>query len=268
MCLILFAYEAHPDYRLVLLANRDEFYARPTAPADFWPEVPALLAGRDLEAGGTWMGINHNGRLAAVTNYRDPGETGNGPSRGRLTRDFLSAAAMPQAFLAGLDPPAETYRGFNLLLGDGGNLFYTSNRDQGGLRSLSAGIYGLSNHLLDTPWPKVERGKAALSEALNRQPTPDENELLAILSDRTVAADDQLPDTGVGLAWERVLAPAYIVSPNYGTRSSSLLLIDECGHVMFVERTFADQGRFVGERRFAFEAPAWARPSCVGASAL
>jgi uncharacterized protein with NRDE domain len=259
MCLILFAYDVHPAYRLVLLANRDEFYARPTAPAAFWPEAPELLAGRDLVAGGTWLGVSRGGRLAAVTNYRDPSDERHGPSRGLLTRDFLLTTAAPRPFLAKRDPPAGAYCGFNLLFGDGDGLSYYSNRDDG-LRPVSAGLYGLSNHLLDTPWPKVTRGRNALARALALPAPLDEDQLLALLADRSMAPDDQLPETGVGPEWERILSPTFIISPRYGTRASSLLLIDIRGHVTFMERRFAADGRSAGEGHFEFDSAAWARP--------
>ena len=252
MCLILFAHERHPRYRLVLAANRDEFYGRPTAPARFWDEAPDLLAGRDLKGGGTWLGVSRGGRFAAITNYREPGfHEKDAPSRGALVADFLLGQDEPGAYLEVLAPTADRYNGFNLLVGDMGahstaahptaahptaGLGYFSNRD-GAVRTLEPGVYGLSNHLLDTPWPKVERGKAWLERHL-RETDVDAEALLDALNDPAQAPDDALPDTGIGLAWERVLSPLFIRSPDYGTRASSVLLIDYDGQVAFAERTF------------------------------
>ena len=254
MCLVLFAYRHVPGYRLVLAANRDEFYARPTAPADFWADAPGLLAGRDLQAGGTWMGVTRAGRYAALTNYRDPttARTG-GPSRGSLVVDALRSPEPPPAFLDRLAPAAARYDGFNLLLGDADGLYYASNRD-GRPRAVAPGLHGLSNHLLDTPWPKVRRGKAALADALREHP-PDPDRLLDLLADAEVAPDADLPNTGVGLAWERALSPLRIVTPDYGTRTSTVLLITDDGHVTFAERPVhvpADASETT-PRRFAFD---------------
>jgi uncharacterized protein with NRDE domain len=241
MCLILFAWKMHENFPLVLAANRDEFYERPSAPAAFWEEAPDLLAGRDLREGGTWLGITRKGRLAALTNYRDPKSLKTGaPSRGRLVSDYLRSREIPEAYLHRIAPDADRFNGFNLLVGDPGDLFCFSNR---GIRErLDPGIYGLSNHLLDTPWPKVERGKSMLKDLLKEQKDPSPEALFALLADRTRPPDDLLPDTGVGLAWERVLSPLFIESPVYGTRSSTALLIDRRGGVTFAERVFNGGG--------------------------
>jgi uncharacterized protein with NRDE domain len=237
MCLILFAWKMHENYPLVLAANRDEFYDRPSAPAAFWEDAPDLLAGRDLRDRGTWLGITRGGRVAALTNYRDPASLKIGaPSRGMLVGDYLRGREIPEAYLHRIAPGADRFNGFNLLVGDTEDLFCFSNR--GARERLDPGIYGLSNALLDTPWAKVERGKTALSALLKEKMDPSPEALFALLTDRTRPPDDRLPDTGVGLAWERILSPLFIESPVYGTRSSTVLLIDRRGGVTFVERVF------------------------------
>jgi uncharacterized protein with NRDE domain len=241
MCLILFAWKMDENFPLVLAANRDEFYERPSAPAAFWDDMPDLLAGRDLREGGTWLGVTTKGRLAALTNYRDPASLKIGaPSRGRLVSDYLHGREIPEAYLRRIAPDADCFNGFNLLVGDPADLFCYSNR--GARERLDPGIYGLSNCLLNTPWPKVERGKTALTALLKEQKGLSPERLFALLADRTRPPDDHLPDTGVGLAWERVLSPPFIESPVYGTRSSTVLLIDRRGEVTFTERVFNGGG--------------------------
>jgi uncharacterized protein with NRDE domain len=239
MCLILFAYQIHPHYRLVLGANRDEFYARPTAPLDFWPDHPEVLAGRDLEQNGTWMGITRSGRLAAVTNYREPRIMKTGaPSRGHLVADFLLGRMPPDAYMRHIAARADQYNGFNLIVGDSVNLVYFSNRGKE-VHALGPGIYGLSNHLLDTAWPKVALGKQRLGMHVNRAPEISPDSILTLLQDQTPGAEEDLPSTGVNLAWEKALSPIFIASPDYGTRSSSVLMIDAEGRIRFTERTWA-----------------------------
>jgi uncharacterized protein with NRDE domain len=238
MCLLLMALNTHSTYPLILLANRDEYYDRPTASARFWDEAPSVLAGKDLRAGGTWLGITRTGRIAAVTNYRDPASIKQGlPSRGRLVSDFLLGQRGPEEYIDILDREAGKYNGFNLIIGDKGLLYWYSNRGHG-VQSLGPGIYGLSNHLLDTPWPKVARGKEALANLISEQGAPPLEDFFDILADRTIADDLFLPHTGVELEWERILSPIFIVSPTYGTRSSTVMLIDADNQVTFVEKTF------------------------------
>jgi uncharacterized protein with NRDE domain len=237
MCLILLAWRMREDFPLILAANRDEFYARPTAPAAFWAESPELLGGRDLKAGGTWLGITRAGRWAALTNYRDPAAVRpDAPSRGRLVSDYLSGEEAPEACLRRIESDAGQYNGFNLLLGDRGQLFCFSSR--GERRRLEPGLYGLSNRLLDDPWPKIERGKRGFREILARPGGPAPEAFLTLLADQERPPDAALPDTGVGLAWERILSPLFIASEHYGTRSSTVLTIDRQGGVAFVERLF------------------------------
>ena len=237
MCLILLSYKQHPVYPLVFAANRDEFYDRPTAPAAFWEDRPGLLAGRDLKEGGTWLGVTRGGRMAALTNYRDPVSVkAQAPSRGWLVRDYLLGRDDTDQYLKRLIEKADTYNGFSVILGDAFRLYYYCNRN--GVMELTPGLYGLSNALLNTPWPKVERGKRKLGALLLQTDHPPPEELFSILKDPSRPDDGQLPDTGIGLEWERILSPMFITSPIYGTRSSSLLLVDQKRHVTFIERTY------------------------------
>jgi uncharacterized protein with NRDE domain len=248
MCVILLAYQQHPDYPLVLAANRDEFYERPTAPADFWKDAPHLLAGRDLKAGGTWLGMDRYGRFAAISNYRDPAShKEHALSRGLIVSDFLRGQQTPREYIHALSPSRNQYNGFNLLAGNRLELWYYSNRT-GEARLLDSGLYGLSNHLLDIPWPKVKQGKERLRDLLSQDRTLEVEAIFEILSDRSMANDDCLPDTGIGLEIERVLSPLFIKSLCYGTRSSTVLLIDRHETVTFIERSFepgSDQSRTV-----------------------
>ena len=238
MCLLLLAVREHPDYKLVLAANRDEYYDRPTAAAAFWDEAPHLVAGKDLRAGGTWLGITKQGRIAAITNYRDPStDKSKAPSRGKLVTGFLLGQESPTRFLEKLTQDKDRYNGFNLIIGENDQLFWFSNRGDGA-EKLSPGIYGLSNRLLDTPWPKVTRSKETMARLISEQKNPSSGKLFQMLLDPTIADDNQLPDTGVGTAWERILSPIFITSPKYGTRSSTIILIDRHNFVTFTEKTF------------------------------
>jgi uncharacterized protein with NRDE domain len=240
MCLILIAYGAHPDFPLVIAANRDEYYQRPTARAAYWPDHSHVLAGRDLECMGTWLGVTRAGRFAALTNFRDPRERkAEAPSRGHLVSDFLLSEQDPRAYLDSIKNAASHYNGFNLLAGDPGGIFCVSSRDST-VQELPPGIHGLSNHLLNTPWPKVVRGKQRLKKALELG--PDAEALLDLLQDRAPASASELPDTGIGAEMERVLSPALIVSPQYGTRASTAVLFGSDGCVSFTERTILPGG--------------------------
>jgi uncharacterized protein with NRDE domain len=254
MCLILIAYQANPRYRLVVAANRDEFFARATSPADYWPDAPQILGGRDLEKGGTWLGVTTDGRWAAITNFRDGVSLAPGArSRGELVANYLRGPSGAQGYLAAIEPYVREYNGFNLLAGDGAGVHYLSNRDEGSM-ALAPGVYGLSNHLLDSLWPKVERGKLALREALVSASEPDKliETLLGALSDRSVAEESSLPDTGVSKDWEKVLSAAFIGAPGYGTRASTVLLMDHDGEVHMRERSFGERGELIEDRRFRF----------------
>ncbi|MBT9171993.1 MAG: hypothetical protein DDT21_00369 [Syntrophomonadaceae bacterium] len=238
MCLLLFAYDHHPCYRLVLAANRDEYFDRPAAPAAFWPDCPQLLAGRDLSRMGTWLGITRGGRFAALTNYRDASrEVPAARSRGELVSEYLCGAQHPRGYLEAVSGRAALYPGFSLLAGSRDGLWYYSSAG-GQLQEIGPGLYGLSNHLLNTPWPKVVRCRERMAACLVRTGKLVPEALFSFLSDEAYAADAELPDTGVGLEWERILSAPFIRSPGYGTRSSTVLLIDRQGRVFFCERTF------------------------------
>jgi len=251
MCLILLAWRVHPHHRLVLAANRDEFHARASAAAGYWRDCPDLLGGRDLESMGTWLGVTRAGRIAAVTNVRDAGVSppAPAPSRGKLARDFLCSKLPAARYAEDVAAQAAAYRGFNLLFGDHDSLWWLSNRGNGA-RRLEPGVYGVANDLLDTPWPKVTVGKRALERTLRLGPSL--GGLLALLDDTRVFADAELPDTGVGIERERMLAPLRIVSPQYGTRCSSAVLVDAKGDTQFAERSFDPQGRERASVYYAF----------------
>ena len=253
MCLILFAWQVHPDYPLVVAANRDEWRERPAASAAWWDDAPDILAGRDLEAGGTWLGITRSGRFAAITNFRDPSDRkSTAPSRGRLVADFLRGNAPPRDYLDTLAANASRYNGFNLLLADEKSMCYFGSRE-GNIVDVAPGIHGLSNHLLDEPWPKVEKGKSALNKAFEAKMagTPLLERSFTILSDTAPVADEALPDTGVGLEWERVLSPALIVTEKYGTRCSTVLLRSR-QEIVFEERTRGVSGEVALSSAFRF----------------
>lgn len=238
MCLILMSYEQHPVYQLIFAANRDEFYDRPTRPLSFWEDRPDIIAGRDMKSNGTWMGITRTGRFAAVTNYRDTSINIPGaPSRGLLVSEFLSGSDTAETYLNGIASVGHHYDGFNLLVGDRSGLWYYSNKANG-IQKLTPGIFGISNHLLNTPWPKVKKGKADLQNLLEVSKVMRHEDLLKILEDNSVAPDESLPQTGVDIEWERILSPLFISSSMYGTRSSTALLMKRNGRVIFVERTF------------------------------
>ena len=241
MCLILFLYNKHPGYRLILAANRDEFYDRPTTPMAFWDDAPDVLAGRDLKGSGTWLGITKNGRIAAITNFREPDRfKPDAPSRGLLISNYLTGTETPKIYLKHIKPTGHRYNGFNLILGDESGLYYYSNKADK-IKELKPGLYGLSNHLLDTPWPKVENGKAGLKKLLTGKNQIDTEDIFSLLADRAFAPDDRLPDTGIGVKWERILSPMFITSDTYGTRSSSIILIDKNRKASFTERSFTPE---------------------------
>ena len=255
MCLILLAWRAHPEYPLVFGGNRDEAYERPSAAATFWTGDPQVFGGRDLEKGGTWLGITREGRMAAVTNYRDgTGGTVAARSRGELTAGFLRGNAAPRAYLREEAPHAQDYRGYTLVVGDQEQLFAFSNRG-GGIEELAPGLHGVSNHLPNTPWPKIVRGKQRLKALLKAEEAELAEGLLQALADRTVAPDAELPDSGVGLQRERELSPAFIAGDRYGTRATTVILVSRRNEVMVVERRFGPRGTPLGEtsQRFALQ---------------
>jgi len=240
LCLIVIAWKARDDLPLIVAANRDEWRDRPAQPARWWTDPPGILAGRDLKAGGTWMGVTRAGRFAAVTNFRDPSDKrSTALSRGGLVTDFLLSEASPADYLAELVPRARDYNGFNLIVGDGRELWYFGSRE-GRARAITPGVHGLSNHLLDEPWPKVVRARMAMEAALSEQdPAP---RLFAALADGEGAPDEALPDTGVGVAWERRLASPLITGADYGTRASTVVAMSGENRIFFEERSLAEDG--------------------------
>ncbi len=252
MCVIFLGLETFPRYKLVIAANRDEFYARPTAQADFWQENPNILAGKDLLYGGTWHGITKNGRFAALTNYRDPNQKIGNISRGNLVKDFLQDNESATDFLQKLRRQKNDYTGFNLIFGTLKNdveLFWYSNVNDS-FAELKKGIYGLSNRFLDTAWHKVESGKKAFQDLPQ---IIDTNQLFKILSDRTLAENEDLPDTGIGFEKEKLISPIFIASPDYGTRSSTVVLLENDGKINFTERTFNKNPFEFDEKTFSFQ---------------
>ena len=248
MCLIVFAWRADPRRDLLLGGNRDEFHARPSAPADFWSDAPQVLAGRDLKGGGTWLGVTREGRFAVVTNIRAPGSMrGTARSRGELTASFLTGSVGVEQYARSIQALRAAYNPFNLVIGDRDSCWFVGSRDDA--RALDPGIYGLSNATLDSPWPKVLRTKAALASIAARSAGADE--VLDMLADRSGAADEELPDTGVGIEWERALAAAFIAGEEYGTRASTVLEIGAQG-IAVVERNFGPRGVAGEDRRFAW----------------
>ena len=233
MCLIWFSYENTPDFRLLLAANRDEFFARATTPLAW---RGGILAGWDEEGGGTWLGVNRLGQLAALTNYRDPSrQRPNPPSRGAIITNYLRSGQLAATFLREFQQQADHYNPFNLLLFDGREMLFFSNAE-GRIKPVAPGIHALSNRFLDTDWPKTRRIKELLAPVTAGQKSVEE--FFAALADRRQPADEELPTTGVGIEWERLLAPVFIVSDNYGTRSSAVVTIDERGRLDFYERSY------------------------------
>lgn len=252
MCLINLQFQQHPKYKLIVAANRDEEYNRPTKEAHFWEDEPTILAGRDLLGQGTWLGITKNGRFAALTNYRDPKLPAAPFSRGDIVKEFLSENAEPEAFIKKLSKTRDQYGGYNVVVGDANRLLHYNNiLDETNL--IHPGTHSLSNHSLNTPWPKVVKAKERLNDYLTaNQDEVDIEVLFNILADQERATDEELPDTGVGLEMERNLSPLFIKIPNYGTRASTVLLIDRKNRVTFIERTFKN-GAFQFDSRFQFQ---------------
>ncbi len=253
MCLLVFAHQVSSEYALLIAANRDEFHARPTAASDFWTEYPELLAGKDLQQGGTWMGITRSGRFAAVTNYRDPARTAAAPrSRGDLPLAFLTGTQDPPSYLRELALRAQEYAGFNLLVGDGRSLWYFTNSDALEPQCLPPGVYGLSNARLDTPWPKVTLGKARLQALLEAGPI-SQDALLTVVSDRQLAEQRDLSAADLNGSMEPILSAQFIVTETYGTRSSTTLKIDRRGRTAWREQCFDQQGALLTEQQLEFQ---------------
>jgi uncharacterized protein with NRDE domain len=251
MCLILFQLNKHPKYKLVLAANRDEAYNRPTAQAQFWDDKPNILAGRDLLQMGTWLGMTKSGRFAALTNYRDPAHMKPSKhSRGHIVADYLESSKVASSFLDQLSKRKTDYVGFNVLVGDVNQLLYFNNIEDK-ITTIPPGTHGLSNHFFNTPWPKVVKGKERLRDYLKHTESVDKEELFQILANTDEAQEESLPDTGIGLQLEKKLSSMFIKLPEYGTRCSTVLTVDYDNQVSFTERTF-EAGEFVDEVKYEF----------------
>ena len=248
MCLIVFAWQQHADYPLILAANRDEFHARPAEPMGWWHDTSTILGGRDLEAGGSWLAVSKSGRLAAVTNFRERKKPAGVRSRGEIVTRFVAGRDSLQTYADAL--PGSDYSGFNALFGDGDGLYYASNRSDAG-QPLQPGIFGLSNALLDTPWDKLVRSKSALGRAIG-SPSLMLDSLLDVVDDRNPAADVEASSTGLPPELARAASAPFIVAPQYGTRCSTALLCRADGHIEIAERRFDADGALSGESRFVF----------------
>ena len=265
MCLLVLAWNTHPRYRLVVAANRDEYHERPTAALAHWPPSDDILAGQDLRAGGTWLGIDRRRRFGIVTNFRDlmraPPEA---PSRGQLIPGYLTGAGGPGEYLAALEREAGGYGGFNLLLADGESLWYATNRGTPFARALSPGVHGLSNERLDTPWPKLRRVRRGFEEWLRGGIGVEGRELFALLADRTPAtAEEGLPSTGLSPEWERTLSSPFVLHDSYGTRSSTVVAIEPGGACYLAERRFDSGGGCRGETEYRLAPGEWLDPKAT-----
>jgi len=256
MCLLVLAWQAHPRYRLVVAANRDEFHERPAAPLAKWGPADDILAGRDLRAQGTWLGLDRQRRFGVITNFRElQRPQPDAPTRGALIPDYLRGVVGAEAFLAALEPQAARFSGFNLLLTDRDSLWYASNRAEAFARPLPPGVYGLSNEFLDTPWPKLRRVRRRFDAWLSDPGNATAEGLFALLDDRaTATADEELPQTGIPEEWERVLSAPFVLHPDYGTRASTILLLEPSGAGLLAERRFGPQGALLGETEFQLAA--------------
>lgn len=253
MCLLVFAWRTHPRYRLVVAANRDEFHDRPAAALGWWNDDGGVLGGRDLQAGGTWIGVARNGRFGAVTNFREleSPPTTQAPSRGGLVPGFLSGNETPGEYLGRLNGSASAFAGFNLLTGDSRELHYLSNRDPDGPRSLAPGIYGLGNHRLDTPWPKLVSTRERFAGLLVA-PDPSPDELFGLMGDREPVPGRAQPGSGLPPDWERALSAPFVLNERYGTRCTTVVLAEHSGRTTVLERRFDASGVQSGATRLEF----------------
>lgn len=243
MCLLAFSWQPASDTPLTMVANRDEFHQRPAAESAFWQDHSHVLAGIDLEAGGTWMGVTQQGYFAALTNVRRmpaPEKHPDAISRGQLVKDFLVTQPDAESYLRDIHQQAHRYEGFNLVVGNSKQCWFLSNRNDHGPQQLSAGLYGLSNADLNTPWPKTEYAKHQLQNWLNSPTEP----LYGALNRRETYPLESQPDTGIGQPWETMLSAPFIVSPNYGTRASTSLIIG--ADIQWQEATFDATGLLMG----------------------
>ncbi|HCI71013.1 MAG TPA: hypothetical protein DF712_18530 [Balneola sp.] len=252
MCLITFSYKNHPFYKLIVAANRDEFYQRPTRAAQFWTDeqLPDILAGKDLKANGTWMGVSKTGRWGALTNYRDPSNINeNAPSRGDLVLDYLKSDSNERAYLKEIKENGKKYNGFNLLIGGKDSLYHFSN-ETNSIKEVQPGIHGVSNALLDTNWPKLDHAKKEL-ERVTSNSKFDRDELFEILKNSEKAPDEKLPSTGIPYDWEKAVSSIFIKTDNYGTLCSTLLLVDYEGNAEFTERRYnIENSKIIDENTF------------------
>lgn len=254
MCLAIFSLNRLPDWPLIVAANRDELHTRPTLSAAPWEDAQHILGGRDLEAGGTWLGMTLSGRIALLTNYREPTPRKlDAPSRGLLTENYLRGGYTAQAYAQSVHQESSLYNGFNLLVGDHRELWYCSNRSAAPPRQLTTGVFGLSNAALDSPWPKVLRTRNALEHHLRDVTSPSEKVLFSILQDTTTAAEHELPDTGVGLAREKILGSPFITDPRYGTRCTTIILQHIDGKAIFLEKRYNPFGQTDGVARWEID---------------
>jgi len=251
MCLIFVAFNQHPKYPLIIAANRDEFLDRPAKQIDFWSENSNILAGKDLTAGGTWLGVTKTGYFAMLTNYRDLSNLkANAPSRGKLVLDYLAGELDPRAYLKALNSTASKYNGYNIILGTLDDPWYYSNQNNK-IYQLGSGLYGLSNALLDTKWPKVERGKEKFADIISHDVINVES-IFSFMNDRTLAEDEQLPDTGIGYEKEKLLSSLYIEMPGYGTRNTTIILKDNEGKVEVIDRAYNRNNNSTSDKEFKF----------------
>jgi uncharacterized protein with NRDE domain len=259
MCLLVLAWQVHPRYRLIVAANRDEFHERPTAAMAKWPAPDDIIAGRDLRAGGTWLAMDRARRFGVITNFRDlQSPTPGSPSRGTLIPNYLRNPAGPERYFQQLAPTAREYSGFNLLLMDGDSLWYASNRAEQFAKPLLPGIYGLSNHFLDTPWPKLQRVRRGFDPLVKQGGEIAKDALLGILADSTEAGiNEQLPKTGLSPEWEQMLSSPFITNEYYGTRCSTLVLLEPSGAVSLTERRFDPRGTMLADTEFSFGPGEW-----------
>jgi uncharacterized protein with NRDE domain len=244
MCLAIIAHAYQKDWPLILVANRDELHARPANTAEPWPWPSAILAGRDLEAGGTWLGVSRHGRIGLLTNHRDPERHDpDAPSRGHLTEDYLNSNGIVQDYAQTVQKLAKRYNGFNLLIGDGRSLAYISNRAKASPQLLAPGIIGVSNAELQTPWPKLVNTRNAVAAHLASQASPDPQHLISIMQKRQIPPDEELPATGVGLERERLLASPFILNERYGTRCTTVVMQRNDGMMFFYEQSYSPNGQ-------------------------
>lgn len=251
MCLIFLSFNQHPDYPLIIAANRDEFYDRPASSIGLWPEYPNILAGKDLTGGGTWLGVTKSGYFAMLTNYRDMANIkANAPTRGKLVLDYLAGEFDPSTYLLALDASSSLYNGYNIILGSLNDPWYYSNQNHEMFR-LGTGLYGLSNSLLDTKWPKVETGKGKFKQIIEQE-SLDIEALFSFMYDKTLAPDEKLPDTGIGYEKEKLLSSMFIELPGYGTRNTTILVKDKNDNVQIIERTYSHEDESTSELKFEF----------------